>query len=310
MEAITSAGRHAVGPGEVRVLHPLRLAAGSTGEGVGPGVHVGVAVDVETTGLDHRTGRIIELALRRFRYDADRVITDIDVAYEWRQDPGEPLTAEISLLTGLSDADLVDREIDVGAATRILNSASFVVAHNSAFDRVWVEERLPGAAGLPWACSMANVDWRAQGFDGRSLGFLLMQAGFYFCGHRASADVDALIQLLRHRFEDGRTALCHLIENAAAPTWLFRARGAHFDLKDRLRERGYRWAPHPAKVWWREVADDRRLEEEWWLASHVYGDGTATALGPDIRKVTCRERFLPLRDLKPSPEGEISKQGA
>ncbi len=282
----------AVGEGDVRVLRPLRLREGPTGEGAGRGPHVGIAVDVETTGLDPKAGRVIELAVRRFRYDADGVVTDIDRAYEWREDPGEPLHPDISALTGLADADLAGREIDTDDATRLLRSASFVVAHNSSFDRAWVENRLPDAAGLPWVCSMRQVEWRSRGFDGRVLGYLLVQNGFYHCGHRASSDVDALIEMLRHRDGDGRTALAEMIQRGSKPSWLVRATGAHFDVKDLLRARGFRWdADH--KVWAMEVADEELVPTQFWLAANVYSvDAKPRALCPELIRITPSTRFL------------------
>jgi DNA polymerase-3 subunit epsilon len=287
-------GRPAAGAGDVRVLHPLRLHEGPTGEGAGRGLHVGVGIDVETTGLDVDTGKIIQLAIRRFRYDADGVITHVDEPFEWLEDPGEPLHPDISALTGLTDADLAGREIDEGEATRLLRSASFVVAWNSSFDRAWVERRLQDAAGLNWCCSMRQVDWRRRGFDGRTLGYVLLQNGYYFCGHRASADVDAMLQMLRHEDMDGRTALSEMIETGAKPSWIVRARGAHFDLKDQLRARGYRWDAAPnRKTWWREVADADLVPEQFWLAAHVYcADARPQKLCPEIVRVTPRTRFL------------------
>ncbi|HEX8554781.1 MAG TPA: 3'-5' exonuclease [Sphingomonas sp.] len=284
----------AVDAGDVRVLRPLRLREGPTGEGVGRGMHVGVGIDVETTGLDVNTGKVIELAIRRFRYDADGIITELDEAFEWREDPGEPLHPDISALTGVTDADLAGREIDEDGATRLLQSASFIVAWNSSFDRAWVERRLPGAAGLRWCCAMRQVDWRRRGFDGRTLGYVLLQDGYYFCGHRASADVDAMIQVMRHQDADGRTALSEMIETGAKPSWIVRARGAHFDLKDVLRARGYRWDAAPdRKVWWREVADDELVKEQFWLAANVYAvDARPQKLCPEIVRVTPRNRFL------------------
>jgi DNA polymerase-3 subunit epsilon len=278
--------------GEVRHLLPLRLSKGPTVDGIHRGRFVGAAIDVETTGLDHRTGRIIELAIRRFRYDDAGEITHLDEPYEWREDPGEPLTEEIRRLTGLTDADLAGREIDEGAATRLLRSATIVVAHNARFDRTWVENRLPEACGLDWDCSMSEVDWRARGFDGKVLGYLLMQAGFYFCGHRASADVDALIQMLRHVSAGGRTALSEMIELGSRPSWMIRARGADFGVKDLLRERGYRWSSND-KVWWREIEDRCLDEEQFWLARNVYDfSAKPKALGPDIQRITAGTRFL------------------
>ncbi|WP_210357325.1 3'-5' exonuclease [Sphingomonas beigongshangi] len=291
MNDIDTAVGMAGGSEDTRVLYPLRLDEGPTGEGEGRGQYVGLALDVETTGLDHRQGSIIELAMRRFRYDRRGVITHIDEAYQWREDPGEPLSAEVSALTGLTDIALVGEEIDDGDAMRLLRSASFVVAHNAAFDRKWIEARLPDAADINWCCSMRQVDWRRRGFDGRVLGYLLVQRGFYHLGHRASADVDALIEMLRHRDGDGRTALAEMIEEGARSSWIVRAKGADFGVKDLLRSRGYHWDAE-RKVWWAEVADYRLVEEQFWLAANVYAvAANPKALGPDLERITARTRF-------------------
>lgn len=289
---VDAGAQAASGEEPLRILRPLKLREGSIDHNLPRGKYVGVAIDVETTGLDVESGRIIELALRRFRYDDSGNITDIDQSYEWREDPGEPLSSEITTLTGLTDDALVGQEIDEEAATRLIRSASFVVAHNAAFDRKWIEARLPSTCGLAWCCSMTEIDWRARGFDGRMLGYLLLQSGYYFCGHRASVDVDALIQLLTNQDSDGRTALAEMIAHAGKPSWIIRARGADFGLKDALRARGYRWNP-VRKVWWREVADQYLDQEQWWLAANVYAiDANPKALSPDIERITARTRFL------------------
>lgn len=274
----------------VRILHRLDIPEGPTGERAGKGPHVGLVLDVETTGLDFERDVIIELAARRFRYDDEGVITHVDRAYEWTEDPGKSLPQEITALTGLRDQDLVGRFIDDDRATRLLQSASIIIAHHSRFDRRWVERRLENAAGLPWACSMEQIDWRGRGFDGRSLGFLLCQAGWFHDGHRASADVDAVIQLLRHRFEDGRTALADLLERSNQASWVVRAVGADFSVKDLLRGRGYRWDAG-RKVWWTEVPDEDRSREEFWLAANVYST-SAKALGPTFEETSAHTRFL------------------
>jgi DNA polymerase III subunit epsilon len=274
----------------VRVLHRLDVQEGPTGEGAEKGPHVALVLDVETTGLDFERDAIIELAMRRVRYDDRGVITHIDRAYEWTEDPGKPIPPEIAALTGLRDEDVAGRLIDDDAATRLLRSASVIIAHHSRFDRRWVERRLESAQGLAWACSMEQIDWRSRGFDGRSLGFLLCQAGWFHDGHRAGVDVDAVIQLLRHPFEDGRTALADLLERSARPSWVVRAVGADFSVKDLLRSRGYRWDPS-RKTWWTEVTDDDRMREEFWLAANVYST-SARALGPTFEEISAKTRFL------------------
>lgn len=283
----------AIGTEKLRVLRPLKIHAGPVDKEEEKGPYIGVAVDTETTGLNWRTGHVIELALRRFRYNGSGKITHVDRAYEWRQDPGEPLTSDVSRLTGLTDADLVGQEINVGAAARLLGSASFVVAHNSAFDRPWLESALDEIQDLAWVCSMSQIDWRGRGFDGRALGYLLMQYGFYHCGHRASADVDALIQLLQHEDGSGRTALAELISTGSKTSWIVRAKGAHFGSKDLLRSRGYRWdGADERKVWWREVPDVELAAEQDWLTAHIYAaQARPSAPGPELERITPRSRF-------------------
>lgn len=275
---------------DYRVLRRLEVAEGLTGVGGHEGTVIGVALDVETTGVGD-DDVIIELALRRFRFDPQGVVVKIDRPYSWLQDPGRDLPADIVKLTGITDADVAGQVIDEEAVARLLGSAEFVCAHNAAFDRGMVERQIEGARGLAWACTCNDVDWRAVGFDGRSLGWLLAQAGYFHGAHRAADDVDAVIELLRHALPDGTSVLSGMLERARAPSWRFRAVGAAFELKDRLRARGYRWDAAD-KAWWREVHDAVRTEEEWWLAGHVYsGDANPKALGPIVERVTWHERY-------------------
>jgi DNA polymerase-3 subunit epsilon len=123
---------------------------------------------------------------------------------------------------------------------RLLRSLHLVIAHNAAFDRKFVERRLPDAAGLPWACSCNEVDWVGAGFDGaRNLGWLVFQAGLFFGGHRASNDVDAVVALLGHQLPDDRTVLAELVARSFAPSMRVEAVGADFSVRGDLRSRGY-----------------------------------------------------------------------
>lgn len=277
---------------DLRLLRRLDIREGETGVGGRIDTQIGVVVDVETSGLGNEDV-IIELALRRFRCDPDGVIVKIDRPYAWLEDPGRELPADIVRLTGLTDSDLAGQVIDDEAAVRLLRSADFVCAHNAKFDRPHIERRLPKAAGLAWTCSCSDIDWRASGFDGRSLGWLLAQCGWFHGAHRAGDDVDAVIALLQHPLSGGGTALAEMLTAARAPTWRFRAVGAAFELKDQLRSRGYRWdAEGDPKCWWRDVPEARRTEEEWWLAGHVYSvDARPKALGPIVETVTWLERY-------------------
>jgi DNA polymerase-3 subunit epsilon len=255
---------------DVRILRRVDLPTGPTGRGGDAVAGFGVVVDVETTGTDLDTDVIIELAARRFAYDDRHVITRIDRPYVWLEDPKRPLSDEIVRITGLVDADLAGRRIDEVEASRVIGSATVRVAHNAAFDRPFVERRLPGIVGLPWACSISDVGWTDRGFESAKLGWLLTQCGFFHDGHRAAADVDATIRILQHELVPGRTALDVMMERASSDSWIVRAFGAAFDVKDALRARGYRWNALQ-RVWWKELRD--RLAEETWLSENVYSAG-------------------------------------
>jgi DNA polymerase III subunit epsilon len=215
---------------------------------------VGVALDVETTGLNRDTDHIIELAVQRFRFDEAGRIIQVGAARVWREDPGVPLDPRITQLTGISGEDLVGKMIDEAAAIEILSSADIIVAHNAAFDRPFIDKRLPAIAAKPWACSMAELDWLELGYDGRALAHLVAQCGWFYEGHRAENDILALLYLLAHGCPDGETILAKLVACSEKPTYRVNAVDAPFDAKDRLKARGYRWDA-ALRFWWKEIPD-------------------------------------------------------
>lgn len=266
-----------------RIGEPVDLAV-SASEAQEP-LRVGIAIDVESTGLNPQTDVVIEIAMQRFRFDRAGNIVEVGVARTWREDPGFALPAKITQITGLRDEDLAGQVIDTAAATEILTSADIVVAHNALFDRGFVEARLPAAAGLPWGCSMREVDWQELGFEGRSLSFLLMQMGWFYPPHRAEIDVAALLHLLSHACKDGERILAKLVAKAERPTVRIDALKAPFEIKDVLKERGYRWDSAKGN-WWIEVADDAVESEQLWLQRNKY------LRTPELTTITARERHL------------------
>jgi DNA polymerase-3 subunit epsilon len=231
---------------------------------------IGVAIDVETTGLDREADRIIELAIQRFRFDDRGRIVQVGLPRVWREDPGIPIDPKITKLTGLAAEDVAGQEIDDTMAVDILSSADIIVAHNAAFDRPFVDRRLPAIAGRPWACSMAELDWLELGFEGRALAHLVSQCGWFYEGHRAENDILALLYLLSYGLPDGETILAKLIACSERPTYRVNAIDAPFDAKDRLKSRGYRWDA-ALRFWWKSIGEQESDVERSWLLSDVYG---------------------------------------
>lgn len=250
------------------------------------GCLVGIAVDVETTGLDSRRHELIELAVQRFRVDPHGRIIETGRPRSWLEQPSQPIPPEVTRVTGLTDEDVAGRAISDGEASSMLLDADFVVAHNAAFDRPFLERRLPVAAERPWACSLSDVDWRSVGFEGRRLAELVGRIGMFFDPHRADADVTALLHLLDHRLDDGTTIAGKMLETARRPSWIIDAVEAPFAVKDLLRERGYRWNG-VGRYWSATLAEEEVEAEIAWAERSVY-DGRRR---PDVRVLTWQERY-------------------
>lgn len=129
-------------------------------------LRVAAVVDVETTGLFPELDEVIELAVQRVRFDALGRIVQVGQPRSWLQQPTEPLTAEITAITGLTDADLAGQQFDIATATELIGGADVIIAHNAAFDRPFVDLLLPEVRGAAWACSMCEVDWGGSGSRG------------------------------------------------------------------------------------------------------------------------------------------------
>lgn len=252
----------------------------------GPGLRIGAVVDTETTGLDPAVDRLVEIAIERFIYDPRGNILAIERPHSWLEDPGRPMPDRLVTLTGITDGDLAGRKFDEGEIVALLQSAHLIIAHNAAFDRPFLDRRFPAMGKRAWACSLAQLDWLALGFDGRALGHLLSQKGWYFRGHRAEQDVHALTTLLGAMVDDGRTILSHLLDRCEQPSYRIRAEGAPFEAKEALRTRGYRWDPRQ-RHWWREVDEAAVDAETAWLRQAVYRTGG----NPVVDRLTALDRF-------------------
>jgi len=130
--------------------------------------------------------------------------------------------------------------IDERAVNDLLGRIVLVIAHHASFDRRFLEKRLPTFVTKHWACSRADIDWKAEGIRSSALEFVAYALGFFHEGHRAASDCRATLHALAQRLPGtGRLALQALLVQARLPTWRLWARDAAIEKKDVLKARGY-----------------------------------------------------------------------
>ncbi len=159
-------------------------------------IKVGVLLDVETTGLDAKTDEVIELGMVKFAYCPDGRVAHVIDSFGSLNEPANPIPAEITALTGITNDMVAGKRIDATAVSSFVSDANIVIAHNANFDRKFAERYWPEFEHKHWGCSATEIDWRAHGFEGSRLGYLLMGAGLFHAAHRAVDDCRALLEVL------------------------------------------------------------------------------------------------------------------
>jgi len=231
----------------------------------------GAVVDVETSGLSSERDQIIEIGIRPFRFNRTTgEVLSIGEGYSAFQDPGIPLSAEITRLTGITDDMVRGQRIDWSGVDRILHDSQIVIAHNAGFDRPFIDRHSPVSQERIWGCSFKQIDWSMKGFPSQKLEILSIYHGFFTDSHRALNDSDALLYLLSHTDAETQKAyLLELLQNAKRPQVQISALGAPFESKDLLKQRNYRWDAQN-RHWNRRLFKDDLAPEIEWLEQAIY----------------------------------------
>jgi DNA polymerase-3 subunit epsilon len=235
---------------------------------------IGIFLDTETTGLDSDSDRIIELAMVPFEFDANGHIYRLLPEYNSLNDPGKFIPAIVTQLTGIRDEMVKGQSINLDTVKNLLADAVIVIAHSARFDRPFCENLLDEFKDISWGCSVADINWQEEGMEGRKLEYIAYRYGLFFEGHRATIDCQVGIEILsRPLFNSGEPALKRLLDNARRTDIRLWAEGAPFDMKDKLKKRGYRWSPGDngkRKAWYLDLPEDKLESEMNYLNAHVY----------------------------------------
>jgi len=230
-------------------------------------------LDTETTGTNQLTDKIIELGIVIVEYAPDTgEVYRVLKTYDELEDPGVPIPPESTQIHNITDEMVRGKKIDDGAVERLLSDVSLIIAHNATFDRCFVEARLPIFQKKAWACSYAQIPWKAEGFGSAGLEFIAYRFGFHFTGHRASVDCHALLEVLQSDLPvSGIKVFKMLLDTARIPDIKVWALNSPFETKDKLRERSYRWDGE-RKLWNKAVTYDALINEVDWLRVEIYSN--------------------------------------
>lgn len=264
--------------GEHRVLtkfHPVEVY-NSDPEGLIK-KKIGACLDFETTGLSHINDKPIELGVVIFEFDPlTGLIYDILDVFGMMEDPKVKLNQIITDITGITDDMLTGESFDEEQVNIWLDEVDLIICHNAAFDQSFGVRRFCKMQNIPFACSMGDIDWKAEGVGHNSLQFIAMSLGFFYDAHRAEEDAQVTLHVLSHKLpKSGKPALLALLENARKVEHKVWAVDSHFDTKDVLKERGYKWNDvcpfgEKGKSWAKIVSSDDLDAELEWMRDNVY----------------------------------------
>lgn len=239
---------------------------------------VGIYLDTETSGLDVAKDGVTQLAMIRFWYDERGIVAIDDETFMAYQDPGVPIAPEVTAITGITQEMVEGQKIDADAIRAYCAGAGIVFAHKAGFDRPFVEKCFPDAGfdGMPWFCSLNDVDWAARGFAGKNLEILLLKLGYVYRAHDAEADVRAGATLLATEVGSPVAAITEALEAGSRERVRIVALDSAYEAKDRLKARGYKFdgdlTETGHKAWWVEIANTpEAIAEERAFLLTIYG---------------------------------------
>jgi len=152
--------------------------------------------DTETTGLDPRSCRLVEIG--GIRFDGRGVISRFNVLI----DPGIPMPSEVTKINGITDAMLKGKPAAAAVLPDFLRFVgdSVLVAHNAPFDLSFVNEELARVGGKPLANRVVDTRLFARevfpGLPKYALQDLAVRLGIEALeAHRAEDDARVCMEL-------------------------------------------------------------------------------------------------------------------
>lgn len=205
-------------------------------------------LDTESTGLDLRKDRTIEVAVSLFDLAFAQPVVSFSSLI------AGPASNEAFPFNGIPAEMLPDARESArvwGAVNWVIEPAEVIIAHHAEHDRQFCPD-----LGKPWVCSEEDITWPGSQKGGRagSLTQLALSLGLGVASaHRALVDVDTLSRILTRLREQGHD-ITAMIQHGMRPKATFHALTS-YDEREITKQNGFRWDPDK-KIWWRRMAID------------------------------------------------------
>jgi DNA polymerase-3 subunit epsilon len=174
-------------------------------------------VDIETTGGNHKTGRITEVAIILHNG------SEVEGHFESLINPMEPIPPFITRLTGIDNA-MVATAPEFGDIAWLVNrllSDRIFVAHNVSFDYSFIKHEF-ARIGLDFTsdrlCTVRSSRTIFPGFSSYSLGNLCKSMDIHVMDrHRAAGDALATAELFSRLNAKAAKKLLRMVQRAEVP---------------------------------------------------------------------------------------------
>jgi DNA polymerase-3 subunit epsilon len=206
-----------------------------------------LGIDTETTGLDDKTDRIIEVGCCLWDWESKIPLA----IYSSLVIPERDIPEEITALTGITAGQINEfgwpEEAVLGQVDELLIKADYIMAHNAPFDKGFfdkgIERQQIVPRNIPWLDSLMDIVF-LKTVATRNLNYLAAESGFVNpWKHRAIFDVMTMLKLASDYDIEA------IIARSKEPILYVQAI-VSFEEKELAKERGYHWHGQ-SKRWWR-----------------------------------------------------------
>ena len=240
-----------------------------------------VIIDTETTGFDVIKDEIIQLAMIHITVDVDfgRVVSINRSFNELNEPTIAQISDKITEITGITKDMVVGKNIDSLQVQEFLGDKkdTYIIAHNAKFDYRFMMNGFDFMDSYAWGCSMMDIDWRGIGLESTKLEYITFRNGYFYDGHNALTDCFAVLGLL----VNNTGAIESLVSNLVEEKYILSAIGAPFDIKDQLKENGFRWNSEN-KVWFKSDMIREEVSETLEVTKKLYD--------PEMERVSVKKQ--------------------